>query len=130
MADGNAVAGVRDLEGKRSETARALAAAVEHRTNPPGETLIRLLDLAEIVPLRVDPRKLAGLDGDVLSAKQRAALDRLDGRRFTHRWMLDDALAKLSDSWKPRPDIKVNRLYNRALGEKRRALYDLFRVEG
>ncbi len=128
-AGGIDAAVLRDLAGERFESARALAVVVEQRASPPTKTMIRLLDLAEIVPLRVDLRKLAGLDGGLLSAEQRAALDRLDGRRFTHRWMLDDALAKLSDSWKPRPDNKANRLYNRALREKLQVLYERFRVE-
>ncbi len=43
--------------------------------------------------------------------------------------MLDDALTELSPEWAARPDTTVNKLFNRALDERRLAVYNLFRVE-
>ncbi len=127
-AEGIAVAPFRALSGARFDSARALVDALDQRAELSPKTLRRIADIAEIDPLEVDLRKLATLGEGFLSAKERAALARLDGRRFTHRWMLGDALARLSDVWKPLPETKANKLFNRQLREKLKTLYTLFRV--
>jgi PiT family inorganic phosphate transporter len=62
----------------------------------------RVLAAAEITRLDVDAERLATLDADYLSAAQITALRRLEGRSFRHRWQLADALAELTDAWRPR----------------------------
>jgi len=115
-----------EIAGQRFESARAFTDAVRQRADLPSGALRRLADLAEATPLTVDLRRLARLDEDFLSPEERAALDQLDGRRFAHRWRFDDALARLGDAWKPRPDTPANKMFNRKRREKLQALYDLF----
>jgi hypothetical protein len=50
------------------------------------------------------------------------------GRKFTHRWMVDEALANATEAWKLKPATKVNKLFNRHLREQRRIIYDVFRI--
>ena len=42
--------------------------------------------------------------------------------------MLDEALVEGSDEWAKLPDLTINKLHNREIDEKRRAIYTLFRV--
>ncbi len=128
-AEGIGTATFRSLVGERFDSSRALVNALDQRANLSPEEIARVADLAEIDPMVVDLRKLATLDERFLSPEERVALDQLDGRRFTHRWMLDDALARLGDAWKRLPDTKANKLFNRQLQEKLKTLYTLFRVD-
>ena len=87
-----------------------------------------ILDVARIDPILINNSKLWLLDSEPLSDEQRAAMWRIVGRKFTHRWALDRALAEASDTWKSRPTTKKNKLFNRQLQQDRQALYDIFRV--
>ncbi|MFQ5785342.1 MAG: inorganic phosphate transporter [Alphaproteobacteria bacterium] len=128
-ADGVDVGPVRDLTGRRFYSPAGLSDALDQRVSLDHATLKKFVTYAEVDTLVIDDAKFDGLDGGLLTAEQRAAVARLAGRTFTHRWMFDEALMRESDAWKPLPQTKVNKLYNRDLEEKRRALYALFRIE-
>ena len=118
----------RPLRGREFASARALGDALE-ALSVGGDALRAAVAFAEVDRITIDPRKLSGLGGGALTPDQFAALGRLSGRTFIHRWMLDDALIAESAAWAPRPATTINKIFNRELDEKRRAVYNHFRVE-
>ena len=121
------IGAVKALNGRRFVKAVALADELE-RLAYDGEEIGRIVDLAEIDNFVIHPDQLATLGEGYLSPDQYAAVNRLSGRVFTHRWMLDEALVEGSGEWAKLPDFTINKLYNREIDEKRRAIYTLFRV--
>ena len=128
-SEGIDVSPVRDLTGTLLVSTPRLRAALKDRVDLTGDELRAFVGFAEIDRIEIDKSKLSRLSEGLLTDGQRAALARLAGRSFNHRWMLDDALARASDEWKARPATTVNKLFNRRLDEKRRAIHTLFRVE-
>ncbi len=129
-SEGIDVSSVRDLTGTLLVSTPRLRAALKDRVDLTGAELRAFVGFAEIDRIEIDKSKLSRLGEDLLITDgQRAALARLAGRTFNHRWMLDDALARASDEWKARPATTVNKMFNRRLDEKRRAIHTLFRVE-
>ncbi len=112
---------------RRYVKAVALADALEAAAYE-GETVNRIVDIAEIDIFVIDPVKLATLGEDYLTADQYTAINVLSGRVFHHRWELDDELIRDSGEWALLPDSTINKLHNREISEKRRAIYTLFRV--
>jgi len=87
-----------------------------------------ILDLAKIDNIVVDATKLDRLSQGLLTPQERAAVVKLDGRRYAHDWLFARDLAAASPEWLSLPETTVNKLANRALDAKRRALYNLFRT--
>ena len=127
-AAGIDVAPVRALRGIRYLSATRLGDALGERIEIDNQTLKTFVAYAEVDRMTVDPRRLPDLGDSLLTAPQLAAVERLAGQTFIHRWMLDEALARESGEWAPLPPTTVNRIANRALDEKRQAVYNLFRV--
>ena len=128
-SEGIDVSPVRDLTGAILVSTPRLREALKERVDLTGDELRAFVGFAEIDRIEIDKSKLSRLGEGLLTDGQRAALARLAGRTFSHRWMLVDALARESDEWKPRPATTVNKLFNRRLDEKRGEIYTLFRVE-
>ena len=115
------------LDGRQFFKAVALADELEAMAYD--DVLVgHLVDLAEIDYFVIHPDILADLGEDYLTTVQYAAVSRLSGRVFTHRWLLDDALVEESDEWALLPNLTINKMYNREIDEQRRAIYTLFRV--
>ncbi|MFP6729914.1 MAG: anion permease [Alphaproteobacteria bacterium] len=123
------IGGVKSLNGRRFFKSVVLADELD-RLAYDDEEISRIVDLAEIDNFDFHPDRLADLGEDYLTPDQYAAVIRLSGRIFTHRWLLDDALVEGSEEWALLPDSTINKLYNREIDEKRRAIYSLFRVAG
>ena len=117
------------LTGRRFASAARFTDALAEVTGITGDQRDDLVRLAEIDRLEIDVATLAQLGKGSLTEGQRAAVATLVGQRFDHKWMLDDALGRASAEWQARPETTVNKLFNRALDERRRALYNLFRVD-
>jgi hypothetical protein len=60
----------------------------------------RVLEIAEIRPLRIDAEGLGELEGSSLSPAYREAVAALQGRSFLHPWQLAEALARQSPLWR------------------------------
>lgn len=95
-----------------------------------GETEDRIITAAELFPLHVSEVALQNLDRDYLTAGQAAAVKRLTGRQFQHRWQLSDALSDQSTEWKRKEDNKLNKPFNQHLKEQLAYLYGLFEASG
>ncbi len=72
-------------------------------------------------------QRFVKLDANWLTTDQLRALGRLAGRRFSHKWQLAEALAQESEAWRPLPDTKTNKPFNKDLKQKFESLYLTFR---
>ncbi len=71
------------------------------------------LRFAEVGNFRIDATALARLDARALSQEQFNAVESLDGQSFRYKWRLAEALAKRSEQWRLKEDIKLHKRYNR-----------------
>ncbi len=113
-----------DREGRN---AMRLQHALEKQAGYTRADARRLLQLAEVMPLFVDPARVhLVLDRDWLEPAQIAAVRSLAGRRFEHRWQLEEALAQASPQWRYRAETPPNRRWNDDLRQKLSYLERLF----
>ncbi len=118
-----------DLVGQRFDSAVAFRDAVEPLLSSE-EALSASLELSSVRPLQVDMARIdALLRKGWLAEKQRAALARLQGQHFQHTWQLDDALAALSDQWRPKPATIGNKPFNKDLSTRLEQLHRSFATE-
>jgi len=116
------------IKGQRFDRVRDFRAALRQRLHPGNKEEMEILDIAQIDIILINNSKLWLLDKEPLLAVQRSAMWRIVGRKFEHRWMVDDALAGLSEAWRPRPHNKANKLCNKKLAQQRKIIYDTFRI--
>ena len=115
-----------DLFGKEFPTAIRFKKALAKRMVLTPETLDRIMKAAEIDEMKVTGEAIARLNTDWFTREQIQAIQRLKGRRFTHKWQLDQALAAQSAQWRLHEDHTGD---NRDLKNKRSHLYKAFRYE-
>ncbi|MEE8515807.1 MAG: inorganic phosphate transporter [Alphaproteobacteria bacterium] len=109
---------LRDLKNKRFHSAEAFRAALEAKRGSGPGAEARILAIAKISDITIAQAGLERLARTGLSAAQLQAVRRLSGRKFPHRWMLKDALAKESRAWHAVSDAKRERLHNRELDRR------------
>jgi PiT family inorganic phosphate transporter len=115
-----------DLVGQRFESPVECRDAVAPRLSSE-KTLSDILELSRVQRLEVDLASIDALTGaDWLTKGQRAALARLQGRRFRYAWQLDDALAKLSAQWRAKPATIQNKRFNGDLRARLERLHRAF----
>jgi len=117
-------------------------ALVEERFAKPAEVL-RALDghgrfrisqkllivrMALIDPVEITAQGLRTFSDSRITDAQKEALERLAGRRFTHAWQLEGALAAESDHWRHLPPSRANRHANRLLDSLQAAVREHFRA--
>jgi PiT family inorganic phosphate transporter len=126
--EGVAVAALEVLEGEAFESALRLSERIEAVAGLDAMARDTILRFAELKVLAVDPGLLGGLDADWFTAAQIAALRRIAGQRYGHKWALAEALAAETPEWRRRPDDLVNKIYNKELERKLDALYRTFEI--
>jgi PiT family inorganic phosphate transporter len=115
------------LDGQSFDSVREFRNALGKTLAPTEREESTILDSALIDVILISNIRLWQLDSKPLSDEQRSAMWQIVGRKFTHRWMVDEALANATEAWKLKPATKVNKLFNRHLREQRRIIYDVFR---
>lgn len=113
FASAAALAGALKTETELSRDEIALAAALA----PAGRWLVTRQVLVN------------DLESGWLDAEQRAALESLMGREFTHEWQLKQALEQASPRWRARESTTVNKNWNRELSNKLSFLYRVCRLD-
>jgi len=88
----------------------------------------KILDSGRIEETAINPAKIWRLD-NLISSEQQQAVFRLQERKFTHLWQLEEALAEESEAWRSLPPTTANKLANRKLHDQRLEVYRLFRLE-
>jgi PiT family inorganic phosphate transporter len=75
-----------------------------------------IISRSRIQPLEIAPERAEALaEQGWLSDRERATVLMLRGRHFRYAWQLADALAALSEDWRPRPPTTENKLFNQVL---------------
>lgn len=89
--------------------------AIRDRVNLTPEQEALVLATAKVDRLRIDSAKIGTLNNAVLGPAQIAAIKKIAGQSFSHKWQLEQALAEQSDAWKKRPDNDQNQAENEKL---------------
>ncbi|MHA1153228.1 MAG: inorganic phosphate transporter [Alphaproteobacteria bacterium] len=126
--DGVAIGGLETLKGATFESAERLSGRLKTDIGLDGVTRDTVLRIAERKELVVDPDLLGGLDTDWYTPAQIATLRWIVGRRFSHKWMLGEALAAETAEWRFLPADLANNVYNKELQNKLDMLYQKFEV--
>jgi hypothetical protein len=58
---------------------------------------------------------LVDADFSKITVAQKEAILSLSGKRYQHTWQLSEALSDFSPEWKQRPNITLNKTYNKRL---------------
>jgi PiT family inorganic phosphate transporter len=119
---------IEGLEGEVFESAPRLSDRLETEVGLDSEARDVVLRFAERMVLVVDPDLLDSLDTDWYGPGQIDALRRIVGQRYSHKWMLGEALAAETPEWHFRPAELVNKIYNKELEKKLLALYRKFEI--
>ncbi len=128
-ADAINVSALTKLKDKRFDTVKGFRNTLHEQLDLTEKAESTILSRARIAPTVIDSDKLWRLEDTSLSEAQVVSLSRLASRTFDHLWILDEALAELSEEWRSRPASKVNKLFNRRLMEQRREVYELFQAK-
>ncbi len=127
VAAGIPVEDFAELTGREFRSSRAFRDVLSERADLTASQESKTLYYAELAGLSFDPVKAKTLEADWLTEGQVAAIRRLTGRTFTHKWAVAEALARESEEWKLREETKVNKIYNK---ETRRKLEFVYRTFG
>jgi PiT family inorganic phosphate transporter len=85
-----------------------------------------ILTSAEIDHMEITIETLEAISSDPhwITVKEKNDLIKLAGRKFNHKWQLDEALAEISPHWRP---VENEKKYNERLKHKISHIYDKFR---
>ena len=119
---------IEGLEGEVFESAPRLSDRLETEVGLDAAARDVVLRFAERKVLVVDPDLLDGLNTDWYGPEQIDALRRIAGQRYSHKWMLGEALAAETPEWRFQPADLVNKIYNKELEKKLLALYRKFEI--
>ncbi len=84
-----------------------------------------IMESTEHYEMEITDTAIRSLDAEWFTEEQIKALEELGGRVFIHKWMMDEALAGISPSWRIRKDDK---LFNRRLKDQIAHIHDLFHI--
>jgi PiT family inorganic phosphate transporter len=91
---------LRKLEDQRIAKGLGFRAALRQQVRLPEAQEKTVIARARIQRITINPGRMQKLDSGYLSKKQAAAVRKLVGRTFDHRWQLDEALVKVSMAWR------------------------------
>lgn len=105
-AAGIPVVRLEDIREKTYPSAYQFQVAVSQKVSLDKEQMGRVMEAAELEPVVVGSQVTGRINDPAITAEQREAVQKLWGKRFQHRWELDQALAALSPQWRMKPDDK------------------------
>jgi PiT family inorganic phosphate transporter len=124
--EGVAIGALGDLKGSIFESAWQISEKLETELGLDWKARDTVLQYSERKNLAVDPALLDGLDTNWYAPAQIAALRRIAGQRYNHKWTLGEALAGETAEWRFQPADPVNKNYNKELQKKLDTLYRIF----
>ena len=119
----------RDMAEKEYDSAVEFRDALREKIQLPTTQETKIIYYAEISEMFVYPGKIDNKSLGWLGKERAAALQRLSRKTFKYKWQITEALAKESDAWKPKPDTKVNKVYNKNLKKKLSFVYRKFAIK-
>ncbi len=117
------------LMGKFYSNVSEFRAEISSRTNLTAKEESRLLEASEIVNLEISSNSIYKLQYGSLTQAQFASLEKLIGNTYILKWLLDEALAKLDDAWRQRPDTNINKTHNKELKKALEMVHRMFRSD-
>lgn len=126
QAQGIPLQGTESIIGKEFPNAKYFYRALSTLKNIKPEEQAFILTSAEIDPMEVTLERLETIDfdSDWISERKKNDLIKLEGRKFIHKWQLDEALAEISPYWRLRENEKK---YNENLKNKLSHIYEKLR---
>ncbi len=112
--------------GKEFPNAKHFYEALKKLKNLKPEDREFILMSAEIDQMEITAEKLETISFDPywITKQEKNDLEKLEGRKFKHKWQLDEALAEISPHWQP---IENEKKHNESLQHKLSHIYDKFR---
>ena len=112
------------LEGKVFHNMSRFREALTQKGHLSERQIYTVFQLAQVDTFRIDSTQSAAeMRQGHFSNAQIRAVKRLHGRVFTHKWQLDEALARESAAWQPRPKTRQNRIFNKNLKKQYREMH-------
>ena len=74
--------------------------------------------------ITIEKLETISFEPDWITKQEKNDLEKLEGRKFKHKWQLGEALAEISPHWQP---IENEKKYNESLQHKLSHIYDKFR---
>lgn len=117
------------IKGRKYTTGIDFIESVEKRLGKLTSAQInQLLSTAEQVRIYINPEHFDVLEPPLFTPVEIQQIKELSGRRFNHRWELQDALIAISDNWKYKPATVLNKQHNKDISQKLRIIEDNFIV--
>jgi len=115
-----------NMIGKEFPDAEHFASALSKSINLKPEERDFILKSAEIDKMNITKENLETISVDQhwITQKEKNDLEKLKGRKFRHKWQLDEALSEISPYWRPRENDKN---FNENLKQKLSHIYEKFR---
>ena len=112
--------------GKEFPNAKHFYEALQKLKNLKPEDREFILISAEIDQMEITIEKLETIsfDPDWITKQEKNDLEKLEGRKFKHKWQLDEALAEISPHWR---HMENEKKHNESLQHKMSHIYDKFR---
>ena len=92
-------------------------------------TTRNILNYAEVIDVRITPEKIKELPSEIFSEKQIDDLESLAGRRFMHRWEIENTLAAMNPEWSLLPQSVLNKKKNKQITEQLQLVEGIFKWE-
>ena len=115
-----------ELTGKVFRSSAEVVRAVKDKVNLSSKQGLQVVEYSLQINLIVSEEKIADLDKKVLSAKQMAALSKLEGQKYNFPWQLGDALSEISPEWIVSGGGLKDKLHDRDIKQKLAYLYRIF----
>ena len=114
---------LRGMLGKEFPSAFRFNNALKERQSLRHSDINFIMESTEYHKMEITGTAIRSLDAEWFTEEQIKALEKLEGRVFIHKWMMEEALAGISPSWGPKKD---DTLFNRRLKDKIAHIHDLF----
>jgi len=117
---------IEKLIGGEFTSAVKLAGALSKRMSLARKERDFIIESSEVDGITVSKESLAGIQIDWITASQKNAIEKMDGRVFTHKWQFEAALADASPEWR----LKTNdQKFNEDLKNRLALIHKLLRPE-
>ncbi len=118
-----------EVNGREYKSALALKSSLKNIPQLNREQKIILSTVSEVHKMKIDYDNLqTSLPEETLSAVQWETLKTLDGKKYNHKWQLENKLCELSEEWCFKPVTSKNQLYNSDLQKKYKIVESISKI--
>lgn len=117
------------LIGKSFNSGKAMISAIENHMDLTNKQQLLALKYAEVVKIKIDPKKMDKLSDKIFSHQDKADLLALGDQEFNYRWEIEDALIRQNQSWQKKPDTVLNKKFNEEIMQQYKMIEGVFKWE-